>query len=380
VSSPHSIGWGAYTFENELLGRLSHEATFYMSGIRTRINMMAIFEPANKPSLLKAMQDWAHHASIVPTLTTTSSSSTPSSSPKSDDEKTSATSNAIVVASITPSPASPVSPSSVVVSPSSSVRSWPDSNAAWIERHEVLRATVFNELRECSLKSAVDNALFMGLFKSCQMFVPGCFIGSQSMIKSTSNLDAYGITHVLSCNGTVDPFKGRYGWCTLKMDDIEQQELGPWIDLALDFIDYGRRGQLPPSLAERMKLETKLTPPKRPSSASSTRTIAPSPCAPLGPTPLEQATNNKRGIVLIHCSAGISRSAAISIAWLMKQGENGDGNGAPITLERCLRMMEAARPIINPNPSFRKQLEAMFRKWNKKSASSAPSSTDMAKC
>jgi hypothetical protein len=59
----------------------------------------------------------------------------------------------------------------------------------WQTRHEQLRDVLFMEMREASLKSSVDNTLFMGLFKSAQMVVPGIYIGSQSFVKSMKSLD-----------------------------------------------------------------------------------------------------------------------------------------------------------------------------------------------
>ncbi|CAK74625.1 unnamed protein product (macronuclear) [Paramecium tetraurelia] len=53
--------------------------------------------------------------------------------------------------------------------------------------------------------------------------------------------------------------------------------------------------------------------------------------------------------VLVHCYAGISRSATIVIAYLMKSYK--------MTLDEAFKYVQQLRPIINPNPGFMKQLQ-----------------------
>ncbi|CAD8161251.1 unnamed protein product [Paramecium octaurelia] len=53
--------------------------------------------------------------------------------------------------------------------------------------------------------------------------------------------------------------------------------------------------------------------------------------------------------VLVHCYAGISRSATIVIAYLMKSYK--------MTLDEAYKYVQQHRPIINPNPGFMKQLQ-----------------------
>ena len=53
--------------------------------------------------------------------------------------------------------------------------------------------------------------------------------------------------------------------------------------------------------------------------------------------------------VLVHCRMGISRSASVMIAFLMKV------NGW--TFQQSLENVESKRPFINPNPGFKKQLQ-----------------------
>jgi hypothetical protein len=170
--------------------------------------------------------------------------------------------------------------------------------------------------------------------------------------------------------------KGRYGWCTLKMDDIATQQLGPFIETALNFITRARLGLDTTTPSTTTTIASSLSSPasERPGSAPP----RPDPLARrLGDgsvdpktviTPLQRAIKTGRGRVLVHCSAGISRSAAMCIAWLMRQGEHHhhSSSSSPVTFERAVRLMEATRPVVNPNDSFRKQLQELHRTWIKK--------------
>jgi len=52
--------------------------------------------------------------------------------------------------------------------------------------------------------------------------------------------------------------------------------------------------------------------------------------------------------VLVHCAAGVSRSASLVTAFLMKYKS--------LTKEDALSHVKAIRPIVNPNPGFLRQL------------------------
>lgn len=62
---------------------------------------------------------------------------------------------------------------------------------------------------------------------------------------------------------------------------------------------------------------------------------------------LESARRNG-DVVLVHCAAGISRSATLLAAWLMFRRN--------WSAEEAIEFLRRKRPIVNPNRGFRKQL------------------------
>jgi protein phosphatase slingshot len=58
------------------------------------------------------------------------------------------------------------------------------------------------------------------------------------------------------------------------------------------------------------------------------------------------------GKVLVHCKMGISRSASVTISFLMKEKQ--------WNLETALHKVKKARSIVSPNKSFIKQVRFMF--------------------
>lgn len=60
----------------------------------------------------------------------------------------------------------------------------------------------------------------------------------------------------------------------------------------------------------------------------------------------EEISQNKS--VIVHCKAGISRSATIVLAYLVRYGG--------VSLDRAYQIVSEKRPVIDPNPGFRLQL------------------------
>ncbi|XP_005811021.1 dual specificity protein phosphatase 14 [Xiphophorus maculatus] len=66
------------------------------------------------------------------------------------------------------------------------------------------------------------------------------------------------------------------------------------------------------------------------------------------------SVGRKRGAVLVHCAAGVSRSASLCLAYLMKYHR--------VSLAEAHAWVKARRPIIRPNGGFWRQLIEYERK------------------
>ncbi|CAD8173528.1 unnamed protein product [Paramecium octaurelia] len=66
----------------------------------------------------------------------------------------------------------------------------------------------------------------------------------------------------------------------------------------------------------------------------------------------------KIGSVLVHCMAGISRSATCVIAYLMNENK--------WTFDKTLKFVKQKRPCVNPNEGFKKQLISYSNEIQKK--------------
>lgn len=107
-----------------------------------------------------------------------------------------------------------------------------------------------------------------------------------------------GITHILCCtNPSEQHFPDAFTYEFIAIDDDSSVSLEPYIDKACAFIKAG----------------------------------------------MEQ------GGVLVHCSAGSSRSASMIIAFLMRQHS--------LSYEQALGFLQSKRPCVQPNQGFEKQLK-----------------------
>ena len=79
---------------------------------------------------------------------------------------------------------------------------------------------------------------------------------------------------------------------------------------------------------------------------------------------LETALRNKDNNVLIHCSAGISRSPTLVLAYMMKKHR--------LSFDEAFEKMRKLRSIVDPNVSFIFQL----REWEKSLQTSTESSDE----
>ena len=68
-----------------------------------------------------------------------------------------------------------------------------------------------------------------------------------------------------------------------------------------------------------------------------------------GPLRFIQSALDQGGVVFVHCAAGVSRSATIVLAYLMR------AHG--MSLNQAMQLVVARRPVIDPNPNYVQQLQ-----------------------
>mmetsp|Transcript_1640 Transcript_1640/g.3529 ORF Transcript_1640/g.3529 Transcript_1640/m.3529 type:complete len:186 (+) Transcript_1640:3278-3835(+) len=130
------------------------------------------------------------------------------------------------------------------------------------------------------------------------LIIPGLYLGSVAAAQSSYSLRSLGITHILTVADAIPPkFPRRIEYKIVEVTDEETTALLPYFDECVEFIQ---------------------------------KAIA------------------DGGSVLVHCLAGVSRSATIVTAYLMKV----EG----MDLNQALKHIRQKRPLANPNPGFINQL------------------------
>lgn len=133
------------------------------------------------------------------------------------------------------------------------------------------------------------------------MVVDHIALGSLRTVQSMPALQQLGVTHVLTCgrNLRTPQFPPPIRQMVLDVDDNEDQDMNQYFLTAIEF------------------LET---------------------CVSTG------------GLCIVHCFAGVSRSATVVVAYLMKSQR--------LSFMQALEFVQKSRPAANPNPNFRRQLVA----------------------
>jgi dual specificity phosphatase 10 len=128
--------------------------------------------------------------------------------------------------------------------------------------------------------------------------IDGLFIGSESNAKNLDELRAQQIRHIVNVTSHVPLYhEEQFHYCHLPADDTQKQNLLEYFDQAYRFI--------------------------------------------------RQAIDNNEKI-LVHCVAGISRSPAIVIGFLMRYTR--------MTMNEAYEYVKRKRPIVSPNLNFMGQL------------------------
>lgn len=145
---------------------------------------------------------------------------------------------------------------------------------------------------------------------ACNMILEKFYIGSADTEHHKDLLQLKGITHILQVGFHLQPHHhDTFKYLTLGLMDMDHEDLVKHFSQAFEFIDQGRAA----------------------------------------------------GGVLVHCVAGVSRSASLCIGYLMWKQR--------IPYLEAQETLAAARPCINPNPGFVAQLREFegldydFTKW-----------------
>lgn len=172
-------------------------------------------------------------------------------------------------------------------------------------RYFIQRRGTELELR-VTLSLTLDGSLMFQRDLQIGEVIPGLFIGSQDAAADLPLLQARGVTHVVNAAAiSVPDYHEGSGltYLPLQMHDLPSFTITrETFQVACDFI--------------------------------------------------EQALSSG-GAVFVHCVAGISRSGALVVAYLMvKRG---------MSLHEALSRARAARPVVNPNDGFMQQLAELER-------------------
>ena len=136
------------------------------------------------------------------------------------------------------------------------------------------------------------------------LIIDSLYIGDAKMASNITLLQRYRITHVVNCADELKGYETKYNkifnYLMLPLVDSHDTDLNDYIPQVIKFID--------------------------------------------------NALENN-GVVLIHCSKGISRSASILISYLMHKYKS--------TYDETLAFVKQSRPECKPNENFKRQLEAM---------------------
>ncbi|MCI4377149.1 hypothetical protein PGIGA_G00200230 [Pangasianodon gigas] len=131
------------------------------------------------------------------------------------------------------------------------------------------------------------------------VITPFLLLSSQDAASDAETLRKFKVTHVLNVAcGVENAFPEHFIYQTVPMMDLPETELTSYLPQCFEFIDEARK---------------------------------------------------QDGVVLLHCNAGVSRSASVAIAYLMAKEK--------IPFEDAFNRVRSARPSIRPNAGFLVQLK-----------------------
>ncbi|XP_076829103.1 dual specificity protein phosphatase 19b [Brachyhypopomus gauderio] len=130
---------------------------------------------------------------------------------------------------------------------------------------------------------------------------PFLLLSSQDVANDIETLRRFKVTHVLNvAYGVENVFPDLFTYRTVTMLDLPDTDLTTYFPQCFEFIDQARQ---------------------------------------------------QGGVVLLHCNAGVSRSASVAIGYLMTEQK--------MPFEEAFNRVKLARPTIRPNPGFLNQLREL---------------------
>ena len=168
---------------------------------------------------------------------------------------------------------------------------------------KVIRKRLENEMGESleNYKSFIDEEILiiLGQMDPASAILDYLFLGSEWNASNLDELRQNGITHILNVTREIDNFfPANFVYLNIREYDVESTDLLKHLDCTYKFI---------------------------------------------------KSAKEQGGRVLIHCKMGISRSATVTVSFLMKEYNSG--------LEETLQMVKQKRSVVKPNKAFMKQLE-----------------------
>jgi hypothetical protein len=174
--------------------------------------------------------------------------------------------------------------------------------------------------------------------------VEGLYFCGQRMAEDEQVLEHLGITHVLSVGaGTQHGKYSSYTYLRIGLVDTEKADLLRKLPECVRFIDQviGNPHQEEGSSTAVNLSQTEVSF-NNPTNTTKTETKIKT-----------KTRQRQRGAVLVHCKAGISRSASVVMGYLLYKNPD-------MSVAEALAMIKVARPVAQPNPGFLSQLE-LFR-------------------
>lgn len=133
--------------------------------------------------------------------------------------------------------------------------------------------------------------------------MPSLYLGSSAAARNRARLNELNISHILTAARAIVPkFRGDFQYMLLDVDDWAGEDMLHYFEATNKFIDEARQ----------------------------------------------------HGRVLVHCMAGVSRSATVTIAYVMYSMK--------IAFEPAYALVKKARSCISPNPGFLRQLQ-VYERW-----------------